>query len=95
MLIWQYALFSVPVLGTDAWIDASGYLRQKDYIADDKGYRILKSKTVYVGTDLPIQVYAYTNETVDSMQIKSFPSFPGRHQVSQESAGRFRGSCAP
>ncbi|XP_058466927.1 uncharacterized protein LOC131439655 [Malaya genurostris] len=43
------------VIGTDAWIDASGYLRQKDYIADDKGYRILKSKTVYVGRDLPIQ----------------------------------------
>ena len=45
------------VIGTDAWIDAFGYLRQKDYIADNKGYRILKSKTIFVGTDVPIQVF--------------------------------------
>ena len=45
-----------PSAGTDAWIDASGYLRQNDYIADHKGYRILKSKTVYVGQNRPIQV---------------------------------------
>lgn len=31
-------------------------MRQKDYIADDKGYRILKSKTVFVGINRPIQV---------------------------------------
>ncbi|XP_043647340.1 uncharacterized protein LOC122616105 [Drosophila teissieri] len=37
------------VIGTEAWIDAAGYLRQKDYIADKQGYRILKSKTIYVG----------------------------------------------
>ncbi|XP_055842011.1 coiled-coil domain-containing protein 80 [Episyrphus balteatus] len=43
------------VIGTDAWIDAAGYLRQKDYIADSKGYRILKSKTVYVGHGRPIE----------------------------------------
>lgn len=43
------------VIGTDAWIDAAGYLRQKDYIADSKGYRILKSKTVYVGQGRPIE----------------------------------------
>lgn len=44
------------VIGTEAWIDGFGYLRQKDYIADDQGYRILKSKTVFVGRDRPIQV---------------------------------------
>ncbi|XP_019543251.3 uncharacterized protein LOC109413973 [Aedes albopictus] len=56
------------VIGTDAWIDASGYLRQKDYIADDKGYRILKSKTVYVGKDLPIQdaIKSVKNRPADS-----------------------------
>lgn len=56
------------VIGTDAWIDASGYLRQKDYIADDKGYRILKSKTVFVGTDLPIQdaIKSAKNRPADS-----------------------------
>uniref|UniRef100_A0A336KF43 CSON009679 protein n=1 Tax=Culicoides sonorensis TaxID=179676 RepID=A0A336KF43_CULSO len=42
------------VIGVDAWIDAAGYLRQKDYIADNKGYRILKSKTVFVGQGRPI-----------------------------------------
>ncbi|XP_037044710.1 uncharacterized protein LOC119080450 isoform X2 [Bradysia coprophila] len=43
------------VIGTEAWIDALGYLRQKDYIADNQGYRILKSKTVFVGVNTPIQ----------------------------------------
>lgn len=43
-------------IGTDAWIDALGYLRQKDYIADKDGYRILKSKTVFVGKSRPIKV---------------------------------------
>ncbi|XP_065082720.1 uncharacterized protein LOC135705077 [Ochlerotatus camptorhynchus] len=56
------------VIGTDAWIDASGYLRQKDYIADDKGYRILKSKTVFVGKDRPIQdaIKSVKNRPADS-----------------------------
>lgn len=44
------------VTGTDAWIDSLGYLRLKDYIADNDGYRILRSKTVYVGQSTPIQV---------------------------------------
>lgn len=43
-------------IGTEAWIDASGYLRQKDYIADKDGYRILKSKTIFVGKSRPIKV---------------------------------------
>ena len=44
------------VIGTNAWIDGSGYLRQNDYIADHAGYRILKAKTVFVGKDRPIEV---------------------------------------
>lgn len=44
------------VVGTNAWIDGFGYLRQNDYIADHEGYRILKSKTVFVGKDRPIEV---------------------------------------
>ncbi|XP_036338146.1 uncharacterized protein LOC118747997 [Rhagoletis pomonella] len=43
------------VVGTEAWIDAAGYLRQKDYIADKDGYRILKSKTVFVGNGRHIE----------------------------------------
>lgn len=43
-------------LGTEAWIDAAGFLRQKDYIADKEGYRILKSKTIFVGQGRGIEV---------------------------------------
>lgn len=42
------------VVGTYAWIDADGFLRQRDYIADNAGYRILKTKNLYVGRDTPI-----------------------------------------
>ena len=50
------------VIGTNAWIDGFGYLRQSDYIADHQGYRILKSKTVFVGKDRPIEVNLFFNE---------------------------------
>uniref|UniRef100_A0A182P5K7 Cuticle protein 6 n=1 Tax=Anopheles epiroticus TaxID=199890 RepID=A0A182P5K7_9DIPT len=66
------------VIGTDAWIDASGYLRQNDYIADHKGYRILKSKTVYVGQNRPIQdaIKAAKNKPADSgVLVPSDPSY--------------------
>uniref|UniRef100_A0A1B0FLG8 Uncharacterized protein n=1 Tax=Glossina morsitans morsitans TaxID=37546 RepID=A0A1B0FLG8_GLOMM len=43
------------VIGTEAWIDAAGYLRLKDYMADKQGYRILKSKILYVGKGTEIQ----------------------------------------
>jgi hypothetical protein len=35
------------VIGTEGWLDPLGYLRIKDYIADTKGYRILKCVYVY------------------------------------------------
>lgn len=44
--------------GTTGWVGADGYLRLQDYIADDQGYRIYKSKTVYVGQNRPIGVSA-------------------------------------
>ncbi|XP_053593237.1 dual specificity protein kinase splA isoform X2 [Microplitis demolitor] len=43
------------VVGTEGWLDPLGYLRIKDYIADREGFRILKSKTVYVGINRPIE----------------------------------------
>ncbi|XP_015606579.1 uncharacterized protein LOC107273126 isoform X2 [Cephus cinctus] len=43
------------VVGTEGWLDPLGYLRIKDYVADDQGFRILRSKTVFVGKDRPIQ----------------------------------------
>ncbi|XP_028032376.1 uncharacterized protein LOC114244690 [Bombyx mandarina] len=42
------------VVGTTGWVGADGFLRLQDYIADDQGYRIYKSKTVYVGQNRPI-----------------------------------------
>lgn len=42
------------VVGTYAWIDDDGFLRQRDYIADNAGYRILKIKNFFVGRDMPI-----------------------------------------
>ncbi|XP_015513670.1 uncharacterized protein LOC124296680 isoform X1 [Neodiprion virginianus] len=43
------------VIGTEGWLDPLGYLRIKDYIADTEGYRILRSKMVYVGEERPIE----------------------------------------
>ncbi|XP_075970533.1 uncharacterized protein LOC142972953 isoform X2 [Anticarsia gemmatalis] len=42
------------VVGTTGWVGADGYLRLQDYIADNEGYRIYKSKTVFVGVNRPI-----------------------------------------
>ncbi|KAL1494868.1 hypothetical protein ABEB36_010386 [Hypothenemus hampei] len=42
------------VIGTYAWIDDDGILRQRDYIADNAGYRITKSKNLYVGRNIPV-----------------------------------------
>jgi len=42
------------VVGTYGWVDANGFLRLRDYIADSKGYRIVRTKKVLVGVDAPI-----------------------------------------
>ncbi|XP_026815021.1 uncharacterized protein LOC113554983 isoform X1 [Rhopalosiphum maidis] len=42
------------VVGTYGWVDADGYLRLNDYVADSKGYRILKNKKLFVGTQTPV-----------------------------------------
>ncbi|KAL1139003.1 hypothetical protein AAG570_009064 [Ranatra chinensis] len=42
------------VVGTYGWVDANGLLRLRDYIADDKGYRIVRTKMLSVGTHTPI-----------------------------------------
>ncbi|XP_065362221.1 uncharacterized protein LOC135955788 [Calliphora vicina] len=52
------------VIGTEAWIDAAGYLRLKDYIADKQGYRILKSKVVYVGQGTEIDAAIKSTKSV-------------------------------
>ncbi|XP_017786818.1 PREDICTED: cell surface glycoprotein 1 [Nicrophorus vespilloides] len=42
------------VVGSYGWIDSDGFLRLRDYIADNAGYRILRTKNVYVGRNRPI-----------------------------------------
>lgn len=51
-----WCVLFIGFLGTDAWIDAAGYLWQKDYIADKEGFRILKNKKIFVGQSRPIKV---------------------------------------
>lgn len=57
------------VVGTYAWIDDNGILRQRDYVADNAGYRILKTKNVYVGRNVPV------GEAVKS--VKKYPAQAG------------------
>ncbi|XP_029039744.1 uncharacterized protein LOC114874543 isoform X2 [Osmia bicornis bicornis] len=52
------------VIGTEGWLDPLGYLRLKDYIADHNGYRILRSKMVYVGRNRPIYNAVKETKTV-------------------------------
>lgn len=42
------------VVGTYGWVDQLGYLRLRDYIADSKGYRIVRTKKVTTPSSLHI-----------------------------------------
>lgn len=42
------------IVGSFGWIDGDGLLRLQDYIADNAGYRILRTKDVFVGKNRPI-----------------------------------------
>ncbi|XP_063220345.1 uncharacterized protein LOC134529811 isoform X2 [Bacillus rossius redtenbacheri] len=39
------------VVGTYGWVDPNGYLRLRDYVADNSGYKVVRTKMVYVGKD--------------------------------------------
>lgn len=41
------------MVGSYGWVDAAGYLRLRDYVADNNGYRIVRTKKLWVG-DEPI-----------------------------------------
>ncbi|CAB0030355.1 unnamed protein product [Trichogramma brassicae] len=66
------------VVGTEGWLDQLGFLRIKDYIADAKGFRILKSKMIYVGKDRPIQ------DAVSISKTKTSSSSSGAQQSSSQ-----------
>nr|CAD7261864.1 unnamed protein product [Timema shepardi] len=42
------------VVGSFGWVDPNGFLRLRDYVADNDGYRIVRTKMVFVGKDEPI-----------------------------------------
>lgn len=39
------------VIGTYGWVDPTGMLLLRDYVADSAGYRIVRTKKIFVGTD--------------------------------------------
>lgn len=43
------------VVGTYGWVDSNGYLRLRDYVADNEGYRIVKTKLIYVGENSDVE----------------------------------------
>lgn len=54
------------VVGTYGWVDADGYLRLKDYVADEQGYRIVRSKKLYVGGSTPIDAAVQSSKYAPS-----------------------------
>jgi len=59
------------VIGTYGWVDPAGYLRMTDYIADSKGYRVVKEIKEYVGT----------NSIMDDTPPQKYVSTPKKHAV--------------
>lgn len=49
------------VVGSYGWVDADGYLRLNDYVADDRGYRVLRAKRLFVGGQTPSPATAATD----------------------------------
>lgn len=39
------------VVGTYGWVDPNGFLRLRDYVADNAGYRVVRTKMMFVGKD--------------------------------------------
>ncbi len=40
---------SGAIVGTFGWVDAAGVLRVTDYVADERGYRVLRKRNIRVG----------------------------------------------
>jgi len=59
------------VIGSYGWVDPAGYLRMTDYIADSKGYRVVKELKEFVGT----------NSISDDTPPQKYISTPKKHAV--------------
>ncbi|ENN80745.1 hypothetical protein YQE_02831, partial [Dendroctonus ponderosae] len=87
------------VIGTYAWIDDDGILRQRDYIADHAGYRITKSKNLYVGRNIPVGeavklAKKYTSSADALISFKPRPSGVNNeyNQATQKAGVKFAAS---
>ena len=54
------------VVGSYGWIDPNGYLRLRDYVADNAGYRVVRTKMLFVGKDAPISDAVAKSKNVPS-----------------------------
>lgn len=61
------------VVGSYGWVDADGYLRLRDYVADEKGYRIIRSRTIKVGQGTPIDRVVAAVKKPDSGAVRTWP----------------------
>ncbi|CAH2075254.1 unnamed protein product, partial [Iphiclides podalirius] len=75
------------VVGTTGWVGADGFLRLQDYIADDQGYRIYKSKTVYVGLNRPISESMNIAKTAPTDSGLGITPAPPVHRTSAPAHG--------
>lgn len=54
------------VIGSYGWVDSNGYLRLRDYIADGKGYRIVRTKKVPDNAHIFFSKLEFTEERTTS-----------------------------
>ena len=54
------------VVGSYGWVDPNGYLRLRDYVADNAGYRVVRTKMLFVGKDAPISDAVAKSKNVPS-----------------------------
>lgn len=72
------------VVGTYGWVDPNGFLRLRDYVADGGGYRVVRTKMLFVGKNDPIddavakskKVPSQGGTGVNALQVSSTPVPP-------------------
>ncbi|XP_021941265.1 uncharacterized protein LOC110840497 isoform X1 [Zootermopsis nevadensis] len=61
------------VVGTYGWVDPNGFLRLRDYVADNAGYRVVRTKMMFVGKDSGVEK---NNQVVTTTTPAPPPSYP-------------------
>ncbi|XP_025418915.1 uncharacterized protein LOC112689422 isoform X2 [Sipha flava] len=69
------------VVGTYGWVDADGYLRLNDYVADSKGYRIVKNKKLFVGAQAPVGQAVSAAKYVPAVAGTAVSASPYHHRA--------------